>query len=143
VPTQSFGSASALEIDGSPSVRFALIRPASLSAIPSGSRVIKAELVVEVSDGGNSFSVHRVLDAWSESTTRYENAPPTSSAFATASGSVGTRAIDVTSIVQDWVDGDTAHGIALRPTGTNGVDLYSSEHGTSAQRPYFRVTVER
>jgi hypothetical protein len=143
VPTQNFGAATPLQIDGSPSVRHALLRPVSLSAIPAGAKITKAELVVTVIDGGNNMAAHRVTSFWSETTLTHNGAPLTGPVFATVPGSLGTQSVDVTSIVREWVNGAAAYGIALLPGGTNGVDLHSSEHATPAERPYFRVTVER
>lgn len=142
VPTQVFGAATTLQIDGSPSVRYALIRPASVSAIPAGAKIAKAELVVTAFDGGDSMTAHRIVSSWSETTGTYSTAPRLSPSFATVPGSIATHIVDVTSIVRDWASGMAAYGIALQSTGTNGVDLYSSEHATVAQRPYFRVILE-
>ena len=42
---------------------------------------------------------------------------------------VGAHELDVTSIVQGWVDGEPNYGLVMRSDGGNGSDFYSSESG--------------
>ncbi len=137
-PNANFDT-TALEIDGDPSTKYALIKPRDIGSIAPGTRVAKATLVVRGFDGGNSYGVRELGGAWSEDSVTFNNAPGRSSQLASVSGSTGVKSIDVTTIVQGWVDGAPAHGLALYPNGSNGVDLYSSEHGTASYRPHFVV----
>jgi hypothetical protein len=138
--SQNFGAVTGLEVDNSPSEKRALLKPRGLTNIPRGARVESAQLVIQTFDGGHSMSAHKLTRAWSQSNVTYSNAPTASSAFASVSGATGTKVIDVTSIVQAWVNGEAAHGIGLYPTGANGVDFYSAEHSVSQNQPSFRIT---
>ncbi len=139
-PDRNFDS-TVLEIDGDPSVKYALIRPRNLGGIPVGTTVDRATLVVQAFDGGNSWGVHELTGPWSEGSVTFANAPGMTSSRASVPGNTGAHSIDVTGIVQAWVDGAPAHGLALYPTGTNGVDLYSSEHASAALRPQLIVEI--
>ncbi len=139
-PTTSFGSSAVLEIDSAPSLKRAFFKPRDFTGLPSGARLQSAQLVVQVVDAGSSLSLRKLTSAFSESKGTHNSAPKTSSSLATVSGSKGTKTIDITSIVQAWVNGEAPHGVALFPTGTDGVDLASQESPTATSRPFIRMT---
>ncbi len=136
----NYGAQTTIEIDNSPSVQRALIMPRGLSGIPALARIESAQLILQVVDPGNDVSVHKLTSSFSESTTTYANRPSAATAFATMSGTIGSKTIDVTAVVQAWVNGETARGIGLYPTGADGVDIASSENSVTTSRPTFRIT---
>ncbi len=137
-PNGNFGSTSALEIDTANVFKYALVKPDNLGDIEPGAQVVKAELVINVFNPGNTVEVHELLASWEENAVTYDNAPAASlTAHTTFDGTVGEISIDITSIAQGWVNGDATNGVRLYPTGSNGVGVRSSETGDSAVRPYF------
>jgi murein DD-endopeptidase MepM/ murein hydrolase activator NlpD len=138
--SRNYGAAPLLEIDSDPNVQRALIQPLGLSGVPARARVESAQLILQVVDAGSNVSVHKLTGAFGENSVTYANAPGAATAFATISGTVGSKVLDMTAIVQAWVNGEAALGIALYPTGTNGVDIASSEHSVASNRPTLVVT---
>ncbi len=137
-------------------IRFPSIIGSEAAQIPPGSSITRAELTVNVFNTGSGFRIHRMLTPWSEADTWNSLGDGIQTdgveAVADAAGSIGAdndspnvaageRSIEITSAVQAWVDGATNHGLALLPfpNGTNGVDFYTSEWFTAAQRPRLRV----
>jgi hypothetical protein len=54
---------------------------------------------------------------------------------------VGTYNVEVTSSVQAWSDAPASNnGWIVLPTGSDGIDLHSSEYATQSERP--KLTVE-
>jgi hypothetical protein len=54
--------------------------------------------------------------------------------------STGAHVIDVTASLAAWAANPAANrGWIFRPTGTNGVDFWSSEHDTLSARPSLTV----
>jgi hypothetical protein len=105
--------------------------------------VLSAFLLVTVYDVGNTVQVREVLGNWSEASITWNTQPATASvAETTFSGSqTGQVAIDITGLAQSWVDGAPVRGVQLYPTGSNGVELRSSEYGTTSARPRFVLEV--
>ena len=110
----------------------------NLSALPPGASVDKATLRLYV-DGvltGGSFDVFPVNGAWSESTLTYNTPPPMLGTSATANKPVAITAassnkfflIDITTLVQGWVNGTIANnGVALGLTTSNGIFSFDSK----------------
>jgi len=104
----------------------------NLSGLPTGASVNKATLRLYV-DGvlaSGSFDVFPVNGAWSESTLTYNTPPPTLGASATGNKSIAIASssfnkfvlVDITSLVQGWVNGTTVNnGVALALTTTSGI----------------------
>ncbi len=130
-------------------------------AVPEGAQVLSATLVLDIPDDVDApfsdpgFFLHKVLRAWSESSTWNslggglsvgEDLEP---AFAFMAGdnqpdSDTMRRIDLTALVQSWVDGTPNWGIAILPeivTGNDdGIEIRSSENGNAILRPRLEVT---
>jgi|GEM_PF-6276994 len=140
LPTLNFNSP-ILEIDGDPDIKYALVKPRGIERVPAGSRIARATLDVLTFNGGNGFGVHVLTAPWRDDEVTFARAPGRTDAIATAPGTVGLQSIDLTEVVQSWVDGETAHGVALFPRGTNGVDIYSSEDPDASLRPRFVIDV--
>ncbi len=140
-------------------IRFAGIFGSDPSQVPVGAQIIDAFLTYTVgaaSGGpeGDDGLAYEVLIPWVESVSwnsfggdpgaspgdEYDPTP-----VATLSATpAGTFSADISAIVQAWADDPASnHGLIVRPipSGTNGVDLRSSEYtGDAAQRPKLTVT---
>ncbi|MDO6823777.1 VCBS domain-containing protein [Marinobacter sp. 1_MG-2023] len=112
-----------------------------LSTIPAGSTITSATLYYTVVDVTGSLTVKafQVTEAWEGNTVTYDtrpdyesdSTPPSVNAWA---GQTGDHEWDITSFVQDWVDGTAGnYGVMLgtSESGSEQVQYYSSESGNS------------
>lgn len=158
-PTTSYASASILNIDGDePSgsgydthalLRFENLFGTSAGQIPTSASITSATLQLQLTNGGNSLSLYRMLKSWSASATwssfvggiQTDNIEASSSLDAsTGTVGVGTVSIDVTAALRAWQANPSSNfGWAILPTGSNGVDFYSSQ-GATAPKLIVRYT---
>ena len=158
-PATANGSAGTVLVDGSPST-VGLIR-FDLRAVPVGSTVQSAELVLFVNDpyrpyNGEIASADLLTRAWDEDEATWsQSAAGVAWSTAGAGGdAIGATAISSfapqvdqsftvalpVAVVQGWVAQPTANfGLRWRGTGNNNLQFQSSE-GTDADRPLLRVT---
>lgn len=137
--------------DGSPGlqpnhglVRFESIIGNALGQIAPGTRIDSAVLKLNVINPGSGFDVHEMIVAWDELTTwadlggdgitpGIDAAADPIISLGADNGSenvpAGTLSIDLTTLVQGWIDGEPNFGVGLvaLPNGTNGIDFTSSE----------------
>lgn len=130
---------------GSGGVRHGFVK-FDLGTLPAGitgNEVAKASLrlfVRDVADAG-SIDIHVVLGPWNEATITAASSPPISAPFATIPISTGDInsfvIIDITPLVQDWVDGVTPNnGIAILPNTADNVRLtLDSKENTMTSHP--------
>jgi hypothetical protein len=130
-------------------IRFDDIIGTSPGQIPPDTTIHSATLTYYVHNTGNPADVNEISIEWSEDVTYNgfggdagvqpdEYGDPMGSA---SGGDIGIRSIDVTDSLTAWAgDPSSNHGWIFRPTGSNGVEVHSSEYGTVDQRP--RLTVE-
>ena len=132
--TTSFADASELRVDESPYLG-ALIQFED-PGIPPGTEIISATIELTCFDPGGDVLVNALTEAW-DATVTWDTRPNRDAAtVATFTPADGLITIDVTSLVQRWVDGDLAdHGVLFLTASTNGSDYYSSEHTVPAERP--------
>jgi N-acetylneuraminic acid mutarotase len=134
-PKYNFGSGIILIVQSGVTsyVRF------NLNTLPPGVTVTKATLRLYV-DGvaaKGSFDIYQLNDSWNESTLTYNTPPPPLGASATGGHPISITTssmnqfllIDVTSLVQGWLNGTIANnGIALAlTTGSNGSFSFDSK----------------
>jgi len=154
-PTQNYGSDAQLAtfadfflID----VRRALYRFDIASAgIPASSTVVSAVARVFVVDSNDaaSVSVHQITADWIEATVNWDNinADHDASLAGTipAASPVGQYVeVNITALVQSWVNGSTANQGIMLKTQTNFSDLAeftSKEYGTASQRPELVIKI--
>ena len=124
-----------------------------LGAIPAGSQVISATLTYTVYNEGVVGDVREMLVDWNEAdsltslcgTACAEGTTYSATSVASATGTpTGTYSVNVTSSVQDWVNGLRGnYGWIILPPDTvstaGGVQVRSSEYGTSGERPKLTV----
>jgi hypothetical protein len=111
----------------------------NLSGIPSGAAVRKAmlRLYVDAVVKSGSFDVYQLDGSWNENTLTYNTPPPPLGASATGNNPISISSsswnqfllIDITSLVQGWVNGTIANkGVALALTpGSNGYFSFDSK----------------
>ena len=118
------------------------------SQVPVGAQITQATLTYFVTDVGDTGELHEPLITWEDTYTYTsfcggdgcnegdEYGPTTGTAPAAATGAVQ---VDVTATVQGWSDGSTNRGWIVVPTGSGGVDISSSEDGTTTNRPLLTI----
>jgi hypothetical protein len=131
------------------------------AGIPAGSEILSATLVVDITDDIDTplynpvFYVHQVVRPWDEASTwnslsggltvGADLAP----AFAQFSGDNNPdqdtmRRIDVTSLVNAWMQGAPNWGVAIMPQiisgNDDGIEIVASENGNAMLRPRLEVT---
>ncbi len=110
----------------------------NLSTLPTGASVNKAtlRLYVDAVLTGGSFDVFPVNGVWSESTLTYNTPPPALGNSATGNKPVAITTassnkfflIDITPLVQAWVNGTVANnGVALALTSSNGIFSFDAK----------------
>jgi hypothetical protein len=160
-PNTNYGTAATVEIDdlglsGEKHVllRFDNIFGSGTGQVPAGAIITKATLTLQVNDSGNNPTMHLMLVNWAQGTATWnsmdtsgggiqaDGVEATSSLRSISAGSAGSKEIDVTDDVKSWHDGTYSnYGWAFLPTGTNGVELRTSEYtSNTAQRP--KLTIE-
>ena len=129
-------------------VRFDDIFGSGPGQVPTGATIQDATLTYTVFNSGHPADVHEVLVDWSQGETynTFGGDPGVQgdeygALVDSATGSSTTvHSVDVTASLALWANDPLAnHGWLLLPTGTDGVDFWSSEHSTTAQRPKLSV----
>jgi hypothetical protein len=162
-PGLNFSTEESTWVDSSPYgttlIRFDSIVGTAVGQIPPGATILSASLHLATgggdSDSNNTHSVHRLLQPFDVGTITYANgfggngiAADGVESSILPDGSIGpmgdnaTQAVNVTALVQDWVNGVTNHGVALRPGGSNGLGLHTSEATIATLRPALSVVFE-
>jgi hypothetical protein len=124
----------------------------NLSGVPANVSIAKATLRLYVDAVGEngSFDVFEVDQAWNEKTLLASNAPPLGSSATgghaiAISGASGNQflVIDVTTLVQQWVNGSLAnHGVALSLTTSKGSFSFDSkESAFTSHEPELDLTL--
>lgn len=159
-PTTNYGGDSSFSIDSSDGggvthgvIRFDGIFGTGPDQIPNSNiQIESATLTYTAFDpGGSNLSIFQVASGatWAESTADWSNFGTGSDGVGSSDrtgspvsgpASVATHNVDVTAIVAAWAAGATNNGFALLPNSTNGCDIYTSEDGSTANRPMLEVT---
>jgi len=118
-----------------------------LISLPSGAVLTSATLHLYVNDrtGGDDhhIGVHRVTAPWDEATVTWNSImgnfdPVASASFVNTS--TGWQNWDITSIVQDWLDGTYPdYGILIEQPEADYTRYSSSEYGIAALRPILEI----
>ncbi len=129
-------------------IRFDNIFGSGAYQIPPGASIQSATLRYVVSNIGNAANVNDVTVDWTEAETWNSfggDAGVQTDEYAASVGSAsgaatGAQTVDVTASLAAWASNPSANrGWIFRPTGTDGVDIRSSEYSTSADRPSLTV----
>ncbi len=126
-----------------------------LDSIPAGSSIQSATLHVYVDDfwpgtGGAPMSIYPVATAWTPGDVDWDtmsNWPPLEGSVTTTdvSSTAGWYTWNATSLVQDWLDGSSNHGLALAATALDSTaDNWAAARRLSADdadtQPYLDIT---
>ncbi len=125
----------------------------NLSSIPANSTISKAtlRLYVDAVARPGSFDVFEINSSWSESSLTFNNAPALGSSATQGHATPITSAslsqfvvIDITSLVQQWVNGTTQNnGIALALTTSNGgFSFDSKESNFTSHQPELEIALQ-
>jgi hypothetical protein len=142
-PNESHGSDDHFSVDGDPCTYQAFIAPAEPLAIRAGAHVESAFLRIVCDNDGADVDVFAVSEVWDEVTLDWNSRPELGALHGSFTAAVGVVELDVTELVQGWVDTGTAFGVALTPTGDNGSDYLSSESADASERPMLSITYSR
>ncbi|MCY2950511.1 MAG: Ig-like domain-containing protein [Planctomycetota bacterium] len=157
-PTTDSSAAASINIDGDEPagsgsdvqglLRFDDIFGPAPAQIPLGSQIISATLELQVFNSGDAIKVHRMLANWLDTATwssmgagvQADGIEAAATAdITTGAIAVGKLSLNVTNALAAWAADPAANrGWALLPTGSDGVDLYSSE--SSNTRPKLIVS---
>jgi hypothetical protein len=153
-PDSNFGSLPDIEVrPDNGANRRGLIR-FDLSSIPPGSTITGARLYLYEEDKklDQVTYIYRVTTSWSESSVTW-NSPWLSPGGDFDAGHIYAsfqpnqsgcmQEIDLTDLIQEWVDGTPNYGFLLYSTGPNHILRYSSkENPASAEHPKLQVTYQ-
>jgi|GEM_PF-390353 len=159
-PNTSFATATVLRVDGQYNgfpahglLRFENLFGDGPNQIRPDDQIVSATLSLNVTDAGNTISLHRMLQPWNETDTwntwgggiQADGVEAAATADATLSASsTGKRSADVTTSLRAWqTDPASNFGWALLPGGSDGVRFNSKEIATLGNRPELRVVVRR
>ncbi len=158
-PSTDYAEATSIFVDESDAggriqalVRFDGLFGENEGQVPADARVTSAMLELHAINGGSGLSVQRMLRTWAENSTwnglgagvsaddvEAERWVLDAAGAANASANVpaGRVLLDVTEAVQRWLVGEANQGLLLntRTSGTDGIELASSEHPDPALRP--------
>jgi hypothetical protein len=100
--------------------------------IPPGVVVQSATLEFTVTDPGGLQNMHQMIESWQEPTVTWDSflnpgSPELKPLDSTFTPNAGRLSLDVTQIVQNWVNGDANEGFFFDPRSGNGADIDSSE----------------
>lgn len=150
----NWGSSSAILADGGDGSNGELISLLKwdVSSIPSGATVVSAAISLQVFNQTNgAYNLWAMLAGWSEGSATWSNTLPESNRGSQIGGfsptSTGGYQINLNAagiaLVQGWINGSGNNGIMIETGGTtDGVDMRSSEYGTSSQRPGLTVVYQ-
>lgn len=159
-PAATHGADTLLVADGSPLsqslIRFDGIIGSGPGQVPAGAALVSAKLMMRTGTGSSdlsqsTMSVHRMLTAWSETSTwsSLGAGVSTNGVEAAATADFGLIAnvlavwaiFDVTESVQAWAAAPGSNqGWVVNPSGTDGWRWVSSEAATVGDRPVLEVT---
>src|SRR5438067_1790284 len=151
-PNGNYGTNSKLFVDAADCIKVATICRSLLKfpdfigpnagQVPPGSAIVSAILELTITDRGGTQYLYQVTEAWTESAVTWNafatpGSPGAKGNALTFAAPLGLIRLNLTAIVQNWVNGDPNHGVLIRSPSADGVDYYASE---SAAPPTLTVT---
>ncbi len=152
-PNANFGTGVALFVDGSGCktsastvckalIQFPNFMGPNTGQVAPGSVIVSAILQFEITNPGGTQFLYQITEGWTESGVTWNafatpGSPTTKGIGILFNAPLGVITVNITSIVQNWVNGDANYGLLIRSTSTDGVDYRSSE---SASPPKLIVT---
>ena len=114
-----------------------------ISPIPAKSIVTTAKLWVSIySNTSQTVRAHQILDPWNENTVNWTNFgainPLVAGSF--ASGGSGYKSVDISGLVQEWLNGTAPnYGVLLEEALQGSTTYKSGESGKPERFPYLEV----
>lgn len=155
IPTTNDGSATTMQVyNWSPSWSQRIVIKFDISSLPAGATISSASLrLIPTNTSGydRTYAAHRITDSWAEGTVTWTNTGSDYDGTATDNqlvdydgGVPDSVNWDVTSDVQDFVDGtETNYGWLIKDNPETGTSRWwqfgTKENATSANRPILRV----
>ncbi len=144
---QNFGAGILMHVGQAGSATHRALFRANLASIPVGATIVsgKLELRQAASPVKPVLNVREVLASWSESTVTWNSisgsfSPNVAATFNTSSTADGQLAsIDITALVQAWVNGAVNNGIAIDAATAGRASFGTSEAGPLTARPQLVV----
>jgi len=146
-PTDTYGAEAEMKVkikDSKSEVKRSVVH-FDLSLLPSAATIDTATVYLYVRDrnGGTDY-IHRITDSWDESTVTWTNTAADHDTTAETSITPPTNGeyvlFEITSLVQDWVDGTSNYGIMLVPSDQDMETKYSTkDEGASGEHPYMEI----
>lgn len=114
------------------------------SQVPAGATILSATLEMTVTDPGGTQLAYQVTEGWTESDVTWNafavpGSPATVGDPVSYASPTGAVTLDVTSLVQNWVNGDANQGLFITTSSADGTDYLSSE---STSPPKLTVTFQ-
>ena len=154
-PDTNFGAGGAMFVDASgcktsPStvcralIRFPNIIGSDAGQVAPGSVVVSAFLQFDITNPGGTQMLLQLTEGWTESGATWNGfttpgAPTTKGAAIAFNAALGVITVNITAILQNWVNGDANYGLLIWSSSTDGVDYRSSE---SVNPPKLVVTFQ-
>jgi len=106
--------------------------------------VVSAFLQFEITNPGGTQMLLQLTEGWTESGATWNGfttpgTPTTKGATIAFNAPLGLVTVNITTIVQNWVNGDANYGLLIGSTSTDGVDYRASE---SVNPPKLIVTLQ-
>src|SRR5438552_1065853 len=152
-PDSNFGTGLALFVDASgckvtPAtvckalIRFPNVIGSNAGQVKPGSVVVSAILQIEITNPGGTQFLYQMTEGWTESGATWNGfatpgSPGTKGTGLSFAAPLGVIKLDITAIVQNWVNGDANYGLLIWSNSADGVDYRSSE---STNPPKLTVT---
>lgn len=107
--------------------------------VPLGSVIESASIEIGVTDPGGLETYRQVTEAWGELTAAWNTfatpgTPANKGAAGTFTPALGRVSFNVTSVVQNWANGEANEGLLLDSLSGDGADLDASENSAGAPR---------
>ena len=150
----NFGSSATVLADGADGTNGELVSLLkwSLASIPSTATVTSVRVKLQAfNPSAGSYRLYGRNVAWTESTATWANGNVAGSQgaeignFTPSVSGLHTITLNAAgiSMVQGWLNGTVSnHGLTVRSTSTDGIDLRSSEYGAVSERPTLSVTYQ-
>jgi hypothetical protein len=123
-------------------VKFPEFMGPNLGQVPAGATIVEATLALTVTQIGGSQFLHQVAEAWTEANVTWNSfatpgSPGSKGPTTSFNTTLGVVTVNITGIVQNWINGDANEGVFIWTTSFDGTDYESSE---SANPPRLAVT---
>lgn len=136
----TYGQRDSLHVDAFPEWKESYLKADHLGSLTAANTVLSVHLVLNVKNAGSAINVMRVLDPWDGDVSWRSRPRAAEDLMAVIGGSLGEKRIEVTDFFRSWVDGTHPnHGLELRPTGRNGVQIHSHQSSDPTLAPRFEV----